>query len=83
VRLKAVRLQQEEGFPPELNAREMGVGKSTLSKCVRLRSGRANYVWSYDFVSAMTHDGRSWRLGDTITTTNGPTARSEIEHPPV
>ena len=30
--------------------------------CVRLRPERANHVWSYDFVSAMTHDGRSLRL---------------------
>ena len=30
--------------------------------CVRLRPERANHVWSYDFVSAMTHDGRSIRL---------------------
>ena len=27
--------------------------------CVRLRPERANHVWSYDFVSAMTHDGRA------------------------
>jgi transposase InsO family protein len=30
--------------------------------CVRLRPERANHVWSYDFVSAMTHDGRSIRM---------------------
>jgi len=30
--------------------------------CVRLRPERANHVWSYDFVSAMTHEGRSLRL---------------------
>jgi transposase-like protein len=36
VRRKAVQLYLEEGFPPELIAREMGVGKSTLSKWVRL-----------------------------------------------
>ena len=30
--------------------------------CVRLRPERANHVWSYDFVSALTHDGRSLRL---------------------
>jgi transposase InsO family protein len=29
--------------------------------CVRLRPERANRVWSYDFVSAMTHDGRMLR----------------------
>ena len=30
--------------------------------CVRLRPERANHVWSYDFVSAATHDGRSLRM---------------------
>ncbi len=30
--------------------------------CVRLRPERANQVWSYDFVSAMTHDGRAIRM---------------------
>jgi putative transposase len=29
--------------------------------CVRRRPARANQVWSYDFVSARTHDGRVWR----------------------
>jgi putative transposase len=30
--------------------------------CVRLRPERPKHVWSYDFVSAATHDGRSLRL---------------------
>jgi len=30
--------------------------------CVRLRPARAKQVWSYDFVSAMTHDGRMLRM---------------------
>jgi len=30
--------------------------------CVRLRPERANHVWSYDFVRAVTHDGRTLRL---------------------
>jgi putative transposase len=30
--------------------------------CVRLRPERPNHVWSYDFVSAMTHDGRTLRM---------------------
>jgi putative transposase len=30
--------------------------------CVRLRPERAHHVWSYDFVSAMTHDGRTIRM---------------------
>jgi putative transposase len=30
--------------------------------CIRLRPERPNHVWSYDFVKARTHDGRSLRL---------------------
>ena len=30
--------------------------------CIRLRPERANQVWSYDFVSARTHDGRMLRI---------------------
>jgi hypothetical protein len=30
--------------------------------CIRLRPERANHVWSYDFVSAKTHDGRTIRM---------------------
>src|ERR1700682_3735491 len=30
--------------------------------CMRLRPERANHVRSYDFVKAMTHDGRALRL---------------------
>ena len=30
--------------------------------CIRLRPERANHVWSYDCVSAMTHDGRTLRM---------------------
>ena len=34
--------------------------------CVRLRPVRANHVWSYDFVSARTHDGRTVRMLNLI-----------------
>jgi len=30
--------------------------------CIRLRPERPNRVWSYDFVTTWTHDGRSLRL---------------------
>ena len=30
--------------------------------CIRLRPEHPNHVWSYDFVQARTHDGRSLRL---------------------
>ncbi len=35
LRLKAVKLRLEEGFPPELIARELGIGTSTLAEWVR------------------------------------------------
>ncbi len=34
--------------------------------CVRLRPEHANHVWSYDFVSAKTHDGRAVRMLNLI-----------------
>ena len=34
--------------------------------CVRLRAERKNHVWSYDFVSAKTHDGRTVRMLNLI-----------------
>lgn len=34
--------------------------------CVRLRPEHANHVWSYDFVSVHTHDGRKARLLNLI-----------------
>ena len=34
--------------------------------CVRLRPERANHVWSYDFVSARTYDGRAVRMLNLI-----------------
>jgi putative transposase len=30
--------------------------------CTRLRPARANHVWSYDFVAAITHDGRTLKI---------------------
>jgi putative transposase len=34
--------------------------------CVRLRPTHRNHVWSYDFVSARTHDGRAVRILNLI-----------------
>ena len=34
--------------------------------CVRLRPEHVNHVWSYDFVSAKTHDGRTVRMLNLI-----------------
>src|SRR5450755_3699974 len=38
------------------------LGKANLVADIRLRPERANHVWSYDFVKAMTHDGRALRI---------------------
>lgn len=34
--------------------------------CIRLRPLRKNHVWSYDFVSEQTHDGRKFRILNII-----------------
>ena len=34
----------------------------TDGSCIRLRPEHANHVWSYDFVSARTHEGRKLRI---------------------
>ena len=34
--------------------------------CVRLRPGRPNHVWSYDFVEDRTHNGRRFRMLNVI-----------------
>jgi putative transposase len=34
--------------------------------CIRLRPQRRNHVWSYDFVSEQTHDGRKFRILNII-----------------
>ena len=34
--------------------------------CVRLRAAWPNHVWSYDFMQARTHDGRTYRLLNLI-----------------
>ena len=45
--------------------RRLTLGGSENS-CVRKRALRPNHVWSYDFVSARTHDGRSVRILNLI-----------------
>ena len=56
------RIWRREGLkvPPKQRPR----GRLWLNdgSCVRLRPERANHVWSYDFVNAMTHDGRTLRM---------------------
>jgi hypothetical protein len=44
---------------------EVGVANGSDGSCVGLLSEHADHVWSYDFVSAKTHDGGrcgNWRV---------------------
>ncbi len=56
------RIWRREGL--KVPQRQKPRGRLWLNdgSCVRLRAERANHVWSYDFVSALTHDGRTLRL---------------------
>ena len=56
------RIWRREGLKVPQKQRPRGRLWLNDGSCVRLRPERANHVWSYDFVSAMTHDGRSLRL---------------------
>jgi putative transposase len=56
------RIWRREGL--KVPAKQKPRGRLWLNdgSCVRLRPEHANHVWSYDFVSAFTHDGRTLRL---------------------
>ena len=56
------RIWRREGL--KVPAKQKPRGRLWLNdgSCVRLRPTHRNHVWSYDFVEARTHDGRSLRL---------------------
>jgi putative transposase len=56
------RIWRREGLKVPAKQRPRGRLWLEDGSCVRLRPERANHVWSYDFVSAMTHDGRTVRI---------------------
>jgi putative transposase len=56
------RIWRQEGLKVPQKQRPRGRLWLNDGSCVRLRPERANHVWSYDFVSAMTHDGRTLRM---------------------
>ena len=56
------RIWRREGLKVPQKQRPRGRLWRNDGSCVRLRPERPNQVWSYDFVSAVTHDGRSLRL---------------------
>jgi putative transposase len=56
------RIWRREGLKVPQKQRPRGRLWLNDGSCVRLRPERANHDWSYDFVSAMTHDGRTLRM---------------------
>ena len=56
------RIWRREGLKVPKKQRPRGRLWLNDGSCVRLRPERPGHVWSYDFVSAQTHDGRSVRL---------------------
>ena len=56
------RIWRREGL--KVPAKQKPRGRLWLNdgSCIRLRPMHRNHVWSYDFVEARTHDGRSLRL---------------------
>jgi putative transposase len=60
------RIWRREGL--KVPKRQKPRGRLWLNdgSCVRLRPERPNHVWSYDFVSARTYDGRTVRMLNLI-----------------
>jgi hypothetical protein len=56
------RIWRREGLKVPQKQRPRGRLWLGDGSCVRLRPERANHVWSYDFVKAMTNDGRALRI---------------------
>ncbi|MGA9708416.1 MAG: IS3 family transposase [Candidatus Sulfotelmatobacter sp.] len=56
------RIWRREGLKVPQKQRPRGRLWLGDGSCVRLRPERANHVWSYDFVKAMTNDGRALRV---------------------
>ena len=60
------RIRRREGLKVPQKQKPRGRLWLNDGSCVRLRPERRNHVWSYDFASARTHDGRSVRLLNLI-----------------
>jgi len=56
------RVWRREGL--KVPSRQPKRGRLWLAdgSCIRLRAGRPDHVWSYDFVEDRTHDGRKYRM---------------------
>jgi putative transposase len=60
------RIWRREGLKVPQKQKARGRLWLNDGSCVRLRPEHANHVWSYDFVSAKTHDGRTVRMLNLI-----------------
>ena len=60
------RIWRRAGLQVPMRQKPRGRLWLTDGSCVRLRPQRVNHVWSYDFVSTRTHDGRTVRLRTLI-----------------
>lgn len=60
------RIWRREGLKVPQKQKPRGRLWLNDGSCVRLRPQHQNHVWSYDFVSARTHDGRTVRLLNLI-----------------
>jgi putative transposase len=60
------RIWRREGLKVPKKQKPRGRLWLNDGSCVRLRPEHANHVWSYDFVSARTHDGRTARMLNLI-----------------
>jgi transposase InsO family protein len=60
------RIWRREGLKVPQRQRPRGRLWFNDGSCVRLWPERTNHVWSYDFVSARTHDGRTVRMLNLI-----------------
>jgi hypothetical protein len=56
------RIWQREGLKVPQRQRPRGRLWLNDGSCVRLRPERPRHVWSYDFVAALTHDGRKLKI---------------------
>jgi transposase InsO family protein len=60
------RIWRREGLKVPKKQKPRGRLWLNDGSCVRLRPEHRNHVWSYDFVSAFTHDGRTVRMLNLI-----------------
>jgi transposase InsO family protein len=60
------RIWRREGLKVPQRQKPRGRLWFNDGSCVRLRPEHPNHVWSYDFVSAKTHDGRTVRMLNLI-----------------